>query len=519
MITASDLFSKVPPLFTPLAKILAGEVDCSASTLLSHSFDTSPYRVQPQAVIFPKNVTDIKHVIAFAREHSMSITVRGGGFGTQGGSIGEGIILDMHRYFNKIRHVNMMEHTVTVDAGTSVAELLHKLHSWGFDIPCLDYDEQSTVGALLATRSISSSSFHHGNIREWVEGMTIVVDTGEEHKLFDGITPSGRLLGIYQSVFPILMKHAPELRAGKPKLHEDSSGYSLWNTSIGPRQLIDQIAGSEGTLGIITSITFRIAPYKQHSATTCVPITSKEYLEEVLTLAKNHNAEKLFFYDDVIMQLSERYQPNSIPYFEEMPYTLLVTHTHTNKEKLHHAVASFKNALPCEENTIKTEYNQSYIPIASNHTFLYSLFERYTNTTLYPSSVANGLVIPQNTISQFLTEAEEYLGTTGKLYSISGNIGSGHIAITTMFDLTTKHYEKELADYIHTIFSLVKKYKGGFSGYDGEGLAKSPHIHYLYKEGTLSLFKAIKQAWDPKNIFNPGKKMGLQSHYLRERIR
>ena len=199
----------------------------------------------------------------------MPVTTRGKGNSRNGGPLGEGIILDMTRYFSQIRTVNMLENTVTVDAGVTIGMLREKLHGWHYDIPsATSVDAGTTVGALLATKCSSSSSFHHGTIREWVESLTIVVDNGEEHILADGITPSGRLLGIYQAVFPLLTKETGVLRASKPKSHDDGTGYNLWNSSIGPRQLIDQITGSEGTLAIITSVTFRISPHKKHSLTT-----------------------------------------------------------------------------------------------------------------------------------------------------------------------------------------------------------------------------------------------------------
>jgi FAD/FMN-containing dehydrogenase len=355
MITASNLLVRIPPLFSDLAKILAGEIDCTIETLTRYGTDGSPFLVLPQAIIYPKHSTDIKHVLAFAREYKMPITVRGEGTSKTGGSLGEGIILDMTRYFSQIRNINMVENTITVDAGVDIPSLVKKLHAWHFDIPLITaHQNTGTVGAFIATKPTTGSSFTHGTIREWIEELTVVVDNGEEHKIADGITPTGRLLGIYQGVFPVTTKESPLLRAVKPKSHDDPTGYNLWSTSIGPRQLIDQITGSEGTLGIITSVTFRIAPHKKHSITTCVPIFEKKYIPIYADIAKHHHAEHIFIYDEAFMQLSERYHPSLTPFFPDVPYALLVTHTSTDKEKLHHAVTAFKRALPVQEHFLKT---------------------------------------------------------------------------------------------------------------------------------------------------------------------
>lgn len=520
MITASNLLARVPPLFADLAKILEGEIDCSHLTLSKYSEDGSPYTIQPQAVIYPKNATDIKHVLSFAREYTMPITTRGKGGARSGGSLGEGIILDMTRYFSQIRNVNMMENTVTVDAGVTLGLLLEKLHAWHFDIPLLTgSDEETTVGALVATKSTQTGSFYHGTIREWIEGVTVVVDNGEEHLIADGITPSGRLLGIYQAVFPLLTKENPTLRASKPKSHDDATGYNLWNTSIGPRQLIDQLTGSEGTLGIITSVTFRISPHKQHKVTTCIPVAKKSLLPAYLELARHNKGEHIFAYDEAFMQLAERYDPTLVPLFENTPYVLLVTHTALDKEKLDHTQRTFIASLPLEKDLIVTLYDDQQRKRITSSEFLFSLCSLYTNNTLTPITVADGLIVGTHLLPSFLDELETYLNSLGRLYSITGNIGSGHISVTTLFDIQAKSYEDDMLTYAKNIFALTKSHNGGISAVSGEGLVRSPFLSYIYNDATLTVFKKIKDAWDPLQILNPGKKLGSNTHYLQQHLK
>lgn len=518
MIKASNLLTRIPPFFSDLAKTIAGDIDCSRESLLKYSNDNSPYFVTPQAIIYPKNTIDIKHVLSFAREYTMPVTARGSGSSRTGGALGEGIIIDMTRYFSQIRSVNIIENTITVDAGVTVSSLLEKLHGWHFDIPFLSLkDSDATIGGMVATKSATPTSFTHGTIREWIEGMTVVVDTGEEHRITDGITPSGRLLGIYQKIFPFLSKESGVLRASKPELHDDATGYNLWNTSIGPRQLLDQLVGSEGTLGIITSVTFRITPHKHHSSTTCIPIHSKEHLLEYIELAKQHRAESIFMYDEGFMQLSERYHPTITPFFVDTPYILLVTHTHSNLEKLHHAVKTFQSTLPVEEYLLKTIDGSGVLARILPTSFLYSLFDMYTNNTQLPITVADGLIVNVQDIPSFLYDLEEYLNTLGRVYSITGNIGSGHVCVTTAFDPKAKNYSKDIVTYAASIFLIVKKYKGGISAVSGEGLAKTPHLSYVYTDAAISAFKNIKEMWDPLSILNPGKKNTTTAAYLEQR--
>lgn len=518
MQTVSSLFSGVPPLFVGLAKSISGDIDCSKRTIDEYSSDESPYSVIPRAIIYPKNATDIKYIIAFAREYSIPITVRGGGTNKNGGVLGEGIIIDISKYFIQIKQINMMEHTLTVDAGVTLKTLRAKLHGWNVDVPVLtSSDEYATIGGLIATKSGTPTSFHSGTIREWIESVSVVVDTGEEHRIADGITPSGRLLGIYKSVFPILSEGGPTLRAEKPENNDDASGYSIWNTSIGPRQLLDELVGSEGTLGIITSVTLRLSPHKKHSATSFIPIADTAMLTTCIDIAKHHTAEHIFLYDSTFKKLTDDYHKNLLPQTPDTPYTLLVTHKDTDKEKVHAKTKTFIRALPIKEDSIIYTENFGTIEHITSPSFVLSLFKNYTEDKSKVITTGNGLIVSLHNYATFLHEIDEYLSHRGIPYILTGNAGSGHINITTVLGANDSKQEN-INIYNEKIFGLVKKYKGGISAVSGDGLSRTPYLSYVYNDATRDIFKKIKEAWDERHIFNPGKKISTSTDYLSKHL-
>lgn len=519
MIKVSNPFSNIPPLFSDLAKSLAGEMDCSQNKLQEYSTDNSHYTIKPQAIVYPKNATDIKHVLSFAREYRTPITARGNGNGNAGGALSEGIVVDMTRYFTHIRQINMLEHTITVDAGVSVKELREKLYGWRMDIPILTaQDNNSTLGALVSTKSVTPTSFHNGTIREWLEALTIIVDTGEEHRIADGINPSGRLLGIYQSIFPILTADGPILRAVKPETSDDATGYCLWNTSIGPRQLLDQIVGGEGTLGIITSVTLRLVPYRPKINTVCIPITDKKLLQSCIEISKHHKAEHIFLYDSTFTELVDRYHLHTVPSFTDASYTLCVSFFGNNEEELKSLMRTFLRALPIDAETVVCYENNYFIDRVIDPSFLSSLFHSYTQDSHTPITTCEGIIVPLHAYTKILEELENYLYSTGKLYVISGNAGSGHLSIITLFDPKSRLYEQEIDVYTQTIFNYVKKYKGGISALGGDGITRTPYVPFIYNEATIEIFNKIKKAWDPLLVFNPGKKIGTTLTYLHNHI-
>jgi FAD/FMN-containing dehydrogenase len=511
---AFDLSSKVPPLFADIAKVFSGELDCSRETLDIYSKDRSPYTVVPQAIFFPKNVSDIKHALSFAREYSMPLTVRGFGKGSSGGALSEGIILDMTRYFTTIRQISMTENIVTVDAGVSLSHLAAKLDGWGFELPpLLRTEEETTIGALFATRSVTPFSFYHGSIREWVESVTVVVDNGEEHKIGDGITPSGRLLGIYQSIFPILSEDGAFIRAAKPLNQEDASGYHLWNTSIGPRQLIDQLAGSEGTLGIITTLTLRLAPKRAHSASLFIP-TSHDLLPHTIEALKESGAEGLFLYDETFKDLTNRYHPGLLPITKEEPYVVVALYKNTDIGRLHDMVRHFLKISPVEDHCIKNyDSDEKALRIMTSE-FLQDLISQYGKGSQVPMTIGQGAIVRAHEVYPYITDVAAYLESSGRASVISGYIGSGHISVTTLLDPHSRLYGTHVSRHNEELLSIVKKYKGGISASSGDGIARTPYLSYCYNDTMMQIFKKVKYAFDPLTILNPGKKLGTTTEYL-----
>lgn len=518
MTTASSAHSRIPPIFANLSKALSGDIDCSHGCLENLSMDGSPYTIRPQAVVYPKNTTDIKHILSFSREYRIPLTVRGGGTAATGGSLGEGVVLDMTRYFTQIRQLNMMENTITVDAGVALVDLKAKLELWGMEIPILYGDHKhATVGGFVSTKSATASSFHVGTVREWIEGLTTILDTGEEHHIKDGITPSGRLLGIYQAVFPLLSESGPIIRAARREESDDATGYSLWSTSIGPRQLLDQLVGSEGTLGIITSVTFRVAPVKHHAVSLLIP-TPKENLQVTVDLARHHRSEAVHMFDKSYKTLWEEIRPNSLPdNLPDAPYYILAVFRDNDKHLLSSRVASFLRAFPWGGGSVEIEKSlaTSIVSIEDVHRLLLSCSQG--NHIL--ATLGEGIIVSKRSYEKCLQYLEKELDETGLFHVITGHAASGHISLTALIDLRTPSYKQGLFAYNEKVCRVVENFKGGLSAVGGDGLERTAYFDFVYDGAALKLFSRIKQAWDPLGIFNPSKKTGIPLDYLRKHVR
>lgn len=291
----------------------------------------------------------------------------------------------------------------------------------------------------------------------------------------------------------------------------------MWNTSIGPRQLIDQLSGSEGTLGIVTSLTLRLIPKRHHSEVTLIPVTEDD-LPSLIETAKHHKAESLFMYDETFQNLTDRYHPGLLPIFLETPYVLIVIHKDNDKKRLRDTVKSFKSELHIPEHLIKSSDDEQKFLRIMSYEFLHATAMTYSKGALVPLSSTEGGVVKINELPRYIQEVASYVHKGGKVSTLTGYVGSGHLAVTTLIDPYGKLYAEDITSHQDYIFSLLKKYKGGLSATGGDGLSRTPYLSYIYNETTLSVFGRIKKAWDPLSILNPGKKVNISLTYLNKHL-
>lgn len=514
--------SSVPPLYTDLARSLGGEIDTSYHTIEEHSLDSSPCKIIPHIVVYPKTVDDIKKVLSRADEYRIPVSVRGNGKNASGATLVEGIVINMTKYFNHIRQVDMLGNVISVDPGVSCKKIREHLGGWGTEIPYLTaQNDEDTIGGVVSTKNVSPTSFEHGGIASSVIGLSIILSNGEHHTLEDGITPSGKLLSIYQALFPLLSEEVHNLRGGKPVCAEDNSGYNLWGQSIGPRQLINNIIGSQGTLAIITNIKLRIVPKAATRKTTLIRIPSYAYLPRAVETCKEHGVDSLFAYDTILENLSKEYFPHDKDIIASgAPHvlTLIATHWGSSDKNLHEKQKRLVDALKLPEENITFVQNDNHLDVLTQSEHVHKLISTYGGGSLFPALTGDGMLVPIEHLGDALTEVEAYHTEKRLIFYVTGNVGSGHLSITTLIPKDPLIYADVVTDAIEHNFAIAKKYKGCGSALSGDGMLGTPYLKVLYTPKIIAIFSKVKEIWDPHDILNPGKKNHFDTSYIKQRI-
>lgn len=229
--------------------------------------DNSIYQLLPDAVVFPRSTADVALIARLASQERFStlvFTPRGGGTGTNGQALNQGIIIDMSRYMNRIIEINPEEGWVRVEAGVIKDQLNQFLKPYGyFFAPELSTSNRATIGGMINTDASGQGSLVYGKTSDHVMGVRAVLLGGDildtqpmpielAETLAKESTTSGR---IYRTVLERCRENRELILNKFPKLNRFLTGYDLrhvFNDDLSQFDLTRVLTGSEGTLAFIT---------------------------------------------------------------------------------------------------------------------------------------------------------------------------------------------------------------------------------------------------------------------------
>ncbi|MEE4608180.1 MAG: FAD-binding oxidoreductase, partial [Desulfobacteraceae bacterium] len=246
---------------TALRQTLAGEVHSDALHCAMLATDGSIFSVRPVGVVYPRTTEDVRRTVRFAAARNLTLHPRGAGSGLCGSALGSGLVIDFTKYMNRLVRLDTAAGTFTCEPGYRFGELQALLKDKNlFFPPDPSSGEYATFGGMLGTNASGSHSVKYGNTADYVEDAEVVLATGDVIRLSEimgrarGDLPDNlrRLAALYES-------HAARIQAAYPDTPYNSAGYNLRGlVRNGRLDLRRLLAGAEGTLGIVTEITFRL---------------------------------------------------------------------------------------------------------------------------------------------------------------------------------------------------------------------------------------------------------------------
>jgi FAD/FMN-containing dehydrogenase len=299
-----------------------GDIDLKEDTLKTYSRDASLFEIKPKVILFPKDKNDVEAAVKWINENrkkdsSLSITPRSAGTDMTGGPLNESVIMDFTRYMNKIGTVT--KDYAVVEPGCFYRDFDKETRKQGVIMPTYTASREiCAVGGMVANNSGGEKSIKYGKTENHIKKLKVVFSDGNEYEvrpmkiseLEEKISQNNFEGNLYKQLFDLIKENYDEIVNAKPDVSKNSSGYYLWNVYDKQNETFDLcrlIVGSQGTLGIVTEITFDLTPVAKYSNLLVVFLPSLDKISALVTRILPYKPESLETYDDKSMILAVKF--------------------------------------------------------------------------------------------------------------------------------------------------------------------------------------------------------------------
>ncbi len=499
---------------------IKGSVAADPVTRQVYSVDASIYEVEPLAVVSPADQEDITTALQMAFRESVPVIARGAATGITGGCLGKGLILDLSRYLNRILEINIEQEYAICEPGVVQEQLNQALSSYGYRLgPDTSTGDRATLGGMLGNNAAGARSLRYGCFADhllevtWLnaegQALTLGRPTLDQWKqLSQEPTPTGRL---HRALWELRERYREEIQEHFPKLPRLVSGYRL--TALlgeGEIPLCELLAGSEGSLGIVTSMKLRIVR-KPGPSVLCLFSFSDmvQAMAVVQTLLPMHPLA-LELIDHHILE-SGRQAPSmqgQLDWLKGTPKALVFVECDgcNSSEALEKAKACNQAVIAAGEHPggyLLTEPSQIQSVWKVRKAGLGLLLSKrsYSRAIAFIEDVA----VPPDQIASFMKEFLDLLQRFDKRAGIYGHAGAGCLHIRPYIDLRQASEVQTLEDLQVAVTDLLMQHRGVLSGEHGDGYIRSWLNPKLFGPKLYQAFLELKEIFDPLDRLNPGK--------------
>lgn len=452
-----------PAILDRLSAIVGPEhLATSLEECLCYAYDGTGREYPPAAVAFPSSTEEVSAIMRLASEHRFPVVPRGAGSGMSGGAlaVAGGLVVAMGR-LNRIIAIDPMNQVAVVEPGVITAEFQAEAARHGLAYPPDPASSKfCTIGGNVAECAGGPSAVKYGVTRDYVLGLTAVLPSGE-------IIHTG-------------------VRTAKGVV-----GYDLTRLLV----------GSEGTLAIITAITLRLVPKPPARATLlllCETIEAATSL--VAQILRHHTPAMLEYLDATALGIVRTRLPCELPAATRAMLLLELDGSPeclaAQERQLHDFLANEPGLIEVRSAATPAEAEQLW---AARKAISPAAFD------LRPHKLSEDVVVPRNRIPELVRFAEVLASRSRLPIFTFGHAGDGNIHVNIMVDRDNPAEVSAAEQAKAALFSEVLRLGGTLSGEHGVGITKAPFIAQEIDAPTLALMRAVKYAFDPLGILNPGK--------------
>lgn len=484
------------------------EVHFDNLTRQLYATDASIYQIEPLGVAFPASAAEAGAIIQAAAEENISVTPRGAGTSLVGNAIGEGLIVDFSRHNRKIEGLDVEKCSVRVGAGVVLDQLNAFLKPHGFCFgPDVATSSRATIGGMIANNSSGARVPVYGTTADHVLSTEIVLADGR----ILTIKPDGGSFGDERAKIESLVRgQAGEMsERWPPGLLKRWPGYGIERFSKRPNNLNELLAGSEGTLAAIFSAELKISPLPREKGLGLIFFDSvmdaMQATVELLDLkpaAIEHIDRPLF---DQTKDQRHFQAARDLMELDSKPCeAILLVEFYDDIDERLSALESRK--LGSRTKICRDQHEMDLVWSVRKAGL--SLVTGCVGPKKPVAFIEDAAVRPAQ-LPDYVRGLQSIMKSLGLEASYYGHAASGLLHVRPALDLHTAEDLKKFRLVADQTSALVRQFKGSLSAEHGVGIARTEYMRDQLGDALLNVMREIKQTFDPKNIFNPGKIFGF----------
>ena len=486
------------------------DVDSSTGTRARYSSDAGLTRIPPLAVAFPRTPEQALAAFDLARAHGVPLTARGGGTSCASNAIGPGLVLDFSRHMNRVISIDPEARTATVEPGCVGSTLQAAAAKYGLRFgPDPSSQNRATIAGMVANNACGPHATAWGRTSDNIVSLDCVDGRGRR---FTATTGHDSALRDVPGLASLIDSHLAPIRTQLGRFKRQVSGYSLEHlTPEGGRNLAAMLAGTEGTLVLILSVTVRLVPLPDAPVLAALGYRSMIEAADDVPALLAHSPLAVEGMDRRLVDVVRAHKgPGAVPALPEGEGWLLVEVGAPGED----VTASLERAraLCADSAAIDTVV---YPPGAQASALWRIRADGAGLGGRTPPDGAGGgdqqawpgfedAAVPPENLGAYLrdfTALMEEFDIDGLLY---GHFGDGCVHVRLAMPLETPGGVAHSRAFLQSAARICAAHGGSVSGEHGDGRARGELLRFMYSPEMLDLFARVKHIFDPDNLLNPG---------------
>jgi FAD/FMN-containing dehydrogenase/Fe-S oxidoreductase len=518
----------VPGLERRLKAHLLGEVQFDAFTRGRYATDASHYQIMPLGVVAPLSVKEAEYALALAREEGVSVLPRGAGTSQAGQAVNSSLVIDCSKYLDHLIQLDVPGRRCVVEPGIVLDELNRRLKPHGLWFPVdISTSSRATIGGMVGNNSCGARSLRYGNTRENVLSIDAVLADGSVAHFgpaardLSDLPPASPLLPLAWDLLVLAAREADEIEARFPKLQRRVGGYNLDALVPGRNDLnlAHLLVGSEGTLAFSTRIELKLSPLLGARAVGACHFGSFFQAMDAAQHIVKLGPIAVELIDRTMLGLAREiamFRPTIDAVVRGDPEAVLFVEfadddQYHNLRRLmqlrdvmgdlglgwNKSGAKWGGVLEIFDPKLQAAVTEMR---TAGLNIMMSMKEEGK-----PVSFVEDCAVPLSHLAEYtskLTDIFAKHGTRGTWYA-HASVGCLHVR--PVLNLRLEHDVEAMRAIAEEAFELVRAYKGSHSGEHGDGIVRSEFHAKMFGERLVRAFEQVKEWFDPKGLYNPGK--------------